>query len=128
MRALLRNGMGLLTAASLALMPVPAAAATNDYDPAVYNLLLDCATLHTLFAQAADSKEDKDKATNSAVGFISAAESLSGVELKDYAAEINPRQAKLLDMLHKDGDGVKRLARSCAAIERVGRDAIAAAK
>ncbi|MEQ1497061.1 MAG: hypothetical protein ABL914_00235 [Novosphingobium sp.] len=126
MKTILRSSVGLLTAASMALIPVQASAQANDYDPVMYNLLMDCAAMQILFAQAGESAAEKEKSTNSAVGFVSAANTLSGKEIKDFDAEFNPRQARLLAMLDKKDPALTRMVRSCGAIERVGRDAIAA--
>lgn len=128
MKAMFRTGAGLLAAASLALTPVTASAQTGDYDPAIYNLLMDCAALQALFSQAAEKEEDKKRSLSSAVGFMSAAETLSGKEIKDYGTELSPRRDRLLTMLNKDDKALLRLAKTCAAIERVGRDAIEAEK
>lgn len=117
---LLRSGAALLAASSLVLIPVQASAETKDYDSAVYDLLLDCAAVYVVLGQAVDKDSEKEKATNSAVGFISAAESLSGAEIKDYAAEINPRKDKLLDWVRKKDPSLTRTMRSCVAIEKVG--------
>lgn len=126
MKAMFKTGAGLLAAASLALTPVTASAQAKDYDQNIYNLLMDCAALQALFSQAAEKEEDKNKSLASAVGFMSAAETLSGTEIKDYGAELSPRRERLLGMLRKDDPALMRMAKTCAAIERVGRDAIAA--
>lgn len=120
MLPLLRTGAALLAASSLALMPVEASAETKDYDPAMYDLLLDCAAVYIVVGQASDKDAEKEKATNSAVGFISGAESLSGVEITDYAAVLNPRKDKLLEWLRKKDPSLARTMRSCVAIEKVG--------
>lgn len=109
-------------------MPVQVSAETKDYDPAIYDLLLDCAALHVLLAQAADKDADKEKATNNAVGFITGAEAMSGSEIKDYAAVLNPRKDKLLNLMSKKDPALVRTMKSCAAIEKVGRVAAAVAK
>ena len=121
MKTFLQTGAGLLAATALALMPVQASAQIKDYDPAIYDLLLDCAALHVLLAQAADKDADKDKATKNAVGFITGAEAMSGAEIKDYAAVLNPRKDKLLDLMSKKDPALVRTMKSCAAIEKVGR-------
>lgn len=126
MKTLFRTGAGMLAALSLAMTPVTASAQAADYDQTVYNMLMDCAALQALFSQAADKQEDKDKALASAVGFMSAAENLSGKEIKDYGTELGPRRDRMLDMLRKDDGTLLRFAKTCAAIERVGRDAVAA--
>lgn len=126
MKAMFRTGAGVLAAASLALTPVTASAQSNDYDPAIYNLLMDCAALQALFSQAAEKEADKNRSLASAVGFISAAETLSGKEIKDYGTELGPRRDRLMGMLSKDEKALLRLTKTCAAIERVGRDAIEA--
>ena len=128
MNPIFRAGAGLLAAASLALTPVQAAAKAKDYDPVVYNLLLDCAAMQILFAQVSDTKEDKEASTNRAVGFISAANALSGEDLKDFKAALDPRMTKITNMITSKDPMVDRLVGSCAAIERVGRDAIAVSK
>ncbi len=127
MNSILRAGTGLLAAASVAILPVPVSAQTTSYDPVLYDMLLDCTALQVLFAQAADKEEDKTTAANRAVGYLSAAQYLSGAEVKDLGPVLKPRTQKILDMLGKKDGSAERLTKSCAAIMKVGVDANAAA-
>lgn len=127
MKSILRTGTGLLTAASVAFLPVQATAQSSNYDPVLYDLLLDCVALQVLFAQAADKEADKTRAANDAVGYMTAAQQLSGVEIKELGPVLSPRRTKILGMLDKKDGSAERLVKSCAAIMKVGVDAKAAA-
>ena len=127
MKSLLRSGAGLLAAASLVAMPMQASADAANYDTAIYDLMLDCTALQVLFAQAADTDADKKAASNKAVGYLSAANTLSGSEIKDLGPVLQPRRAKILASLDKKDGSAERLVKSCAAIYLVGTNAAAAA-
>lgn len=127
MKSILRTGTGLLAAASVALLPVQATAQSSNYDPVLYDLLLDCVALQVLFAQAADKEADKTSAANNAVGYMTAAQQLSGIEIKELGPVLSPRRTKILGMLDKKDGSAERLVKSCAAIMKVGVDAQAAA-
>jgi methionine synthase I (cobalamin-dependent) len=108
------------------LAAVPAPAVAQEYDPALYETLLDCTTLQILFAQVADTEAEKKDAANMAVGFLTAAQSLSGVEVKDLSTVINPRKAKILGWLDKKDAAAARLTKSCAAIFNVHKNYVTA--
>jgi hypothetical protein len=128
MKSFLRTGAGLLAAASVLVAPVQASAQTAAYDTVLYDLLLDCTALQVLFAQASDSEADKKSASSKAVGYLSAANTLSGAEIKDLSPVLQPRRAKILASLDKKDGSAERLVKSCAAIYLVGTNAAAAAK
>lgn len=127
MKSLVRASVGLLTTASLALGSVPALAADPvDFDKATYEQLLDCSSLYVLLAQATKDNAEKESFTNSAIGFFTAANYLSGIEIKELAPVLEPRQKKIMAMLDAKDPALARMMRACAAIDRVGKDAIAA--
>jgi hypothetical protein len=128
MKSFLRTGAGLLAAASVVAAPMQASAQAANYDTVLYDLLLDCTALQVLFAQASDSEADKKAASNKAVGYLSAANTLSGAEIKDLGPVLQPRRAKILAMLDKKDGSTEKLVKSCAAIYLVGTNAAAAAK
>ncbi len=128
MKFYLRTGAGLLAAASLVAAPIQASAQTTNYDPVLYDLLLDCVALQVLFAQAADTDADKKGASNKAVGYLSAANALSGTEIKELAPVMQPRRTKILASLDKKDGSAERLVKSCAAIYLVGTNANSMAK
>ncbi len=117
----------LVSATILALLPIPASAQTASYDPAVYDMLLDCTALQVLFAQAADKEADKTTAANNAVGYLSAAQYLAGSDIKDLGAELKPRRERILAMLGKKDGSAERLVKTCSAVMKVGVNAAAAA-
>lgn len=123
MKSFFRTGAGLLAAASVLVAPAQASAATAAYDTVLHDLLLDCTALQVLFAQASDSEADKSNASNKAVGFLSAANTLSGSEIKELGPVLQPRRAKILELLGKKDGSVERLTKSCAAIYLVGTNA-----
>ncbi len=127
MNSIHRTGTGLLTAAAVALLPVQVSAQASDYDTAVYDLLLDCTALQVLFAQAADKEADKATAANNAVGYLSAAQYLSGSDVSDLGAVLKPRRERILAMLGKKDGSAERLVKSCSAVMKVGVNATAAA-
>ena len=112
--------------AMLAAAPAPAVA--QEYDTSLHNILLDCMTLQILFAQIADTEAEKKEAANMAVGFLTAAQTLSGVDIKDLSTEVNPRKAKILGWLDKKDGASTRLTKSCAAIFTVHKNYVAAGK
>lgn len=128
MKSLLRTGAGLLAAASVVAAPMQASAQTAAYDTVLYDLLLDCTALQILFAQAADDDADKKSSSNKAVGYLSAANTLSGSDIKELAPVLQPRRAKILEMLGKKDGSAERLTKSCAAIYLVGTNANSMAK
>ena len=99
MKSFLRTGAGLLAAASVVTAPMQASAQTAAYDTVLYDLLLDCTALQVLFAQASDNEADKKSASNKAVGYLSAANTLSGSDVKDLGPVLQPRRAKILPRL-----------------------------
>lgn len=128
MMSFLRTGAGLLAAASVVTAPVQVSAQTATYDTVLYDLLLDCTALQVLFVQASDNEADKKSASNKAVGYLSAANTLSGSEIKELGPALQPRSAKILAMLAKKDGTAERLVKSCAAIYLVGTNANAMAK
>ncbi len=112
--------------AMLAAAPAPAVA--QDYDTSLHSTLLDCMTLQILFAQVADTEAEKKEAANMAVGFLTAAQTLSGVDIKDLSTEVNPRKAKILGWLDKKDESSTKLTKSCAAIFTVHKNYLAAGK
>ena len=127
MKSFLRTGAGLLAAASVVTAPMQASAQTAAYDTVLYDLLLDCTALQVMFAQASDNEADKKSASNKAVGYLSAANTLSGSDVKDLGPVLQPRRAKILASLDKKDGTAERLVKSCAAIYLVGTNAAAAA-
>lgn len=118
----------LAAASAVSMMTaVPAPAQAQSYDTVLYDTLLDCTALQILFAQAADKPEDKNDAANKAVGYLTAANTLSGTEIKDLGPVMAPRRQKILGMLDKKDGSAERLTKSCAAIFLVGKNALAAA-
>lgn len=105
-------------AAMVAIAPAPAAA--QEYDPALYETLLDCTALHILFAAAANDEAAKKESAGNAAAFLDAAQTLSGKELDDIGPVISPRRAKILAWLDKKDPAINRLTKSCAVIQRVG--------
>jgi hypothetical protein len=128
MKVFLRTGAGIAAAASLALAPVTASAQANAHDPVLYDMLLDCTALQLLFSQAGDTEAEKTDNRNMAVGFLSAAQALSGTDIKDLGAEMKPRTAKLLDWLNKKDPKLNTLVKSCASVLLVGKNYIEAGK
>lgn len=128
MKSILRNCIGLMAATSLALVPVSASAQAKPYDAALHNMLLDCTALQLLFAQAGDTEAEKKDNRDMAVGFLSAAQTLSGTDIKDLGAEMKPRTARLLDWLNKKDPQLNALVKNCAAILLVGKNYIESGK
>lgn len=113
----------LAAASALSMLAaVPAPAQAQDYDTSVYNLMLDCTALQILFASAADSEAEKNKSAASAAAFLTAANVLSGTEIKDLGSEIKPRRERIMGWISKNDPAATRLTKSCAAMISVGRN------
>ncbi len=113
----------LAAASALSILAaVPAPAQAQDYDTSVHSLMLDCTALQILFASAADKEEDKTKAANSAAAFLTAANVLSGSEIKDLGSAIKPRRERIMGWITKNDPAATRLTKSCAAIMSIGRN------
>jgi hypothetical protein len=114
----------LAAASALSMLAaVPAPAQAQEYDTSVHSLLLDCTALQILFASASDKEEDKNQSANAAAAFLTAANVLSGSEIKDLGAEIKPRREKIMGWITKNDPAATRLTKSCASIITVGRNA-----
>ena len=118
MKSLSRIVMAATAAAMVAIAPAPATA--QEYDPALYETLLDCTALHILFAAAARNEDAKKESAGKAAAFLNAAQTLSGKEVGDIGPVIAPRRAKILAWLDKKDPAINRLTKSCAVIQRVG--------
>lgn len=114
------KSMAVATLSATSLAAAPAAA--QDYDQSLYDTLLDCTSLHVLFAAAADNKAGKDESAASAAAYLDAAQTLSGSEIKDLGSVITPRRTKILAWLDKKDPAINRLTKSCAVITRVGKN------
>ena len=113
----------LAAASALSMLAaVPAPAQAQDYDTSVYNLMLDCTALQILFASASDTEAEKNKSAASAAAFLTAANVLSGTEIKDLGSEIKPRRERIMGWISKNDPAATRLTKSCAAMISVGRN------
>jgi opacity protein-like surface antigen len=126
MKLISRTLTAVSAVAMLAAAPAPAAA--QEFDTSLHNTLLDCMTLQILFASVADNEAEKAEAANQAVGFLTAAQDLSGVNIKDLSSEVDPRKAKILGWLNNKDSASVRLTKSCAAIFKVHKNYLAAGK
>ncbi|HQV02761.1 MULTISPECIES: hypothetical protein [unclassified Novosphingobium] len=114
----------LAAASALSMLAaIPAPAQAQEYDTAVHSLLLDCTALQILFASASDKEADKTQSANAAAAFLTAANIMSGSEIKDLGAEIKPRREKIMGWITKNDPAATRLTKSCASIITVGRNA-----
>lgn len=116
MKTLLRTVAGLSAAASLGLMPAPAAAQTVEYDTALYDLLLDCTALQVIFASAGKDDAEKKDSANMAAAYLAAAQTLSGAEVSDLAKVITPRRERIMGWITSKSPNSMKLVRSCASI------------
>ncbi|MBN8483417.1 MAG: hypothetical protein J0L50_01445 [Sphingomonadales bacterium] len=119
---------GLAAFAASAVLPAPAIAQAQDYDKATYDLLMDCVTLQILFAGAAENEAQKNDSATMAAAYLSAANVLTGTEVKDLGAEIKPRRDRIMGWISSDDPRAKRLTMSCGAIFRVGKDYLSMSK
>lgn len=118
--ALKLAGAAALAAAA---MPGQAMAQANaDYDRAMYDTLMDCATLQVIFGIASDTEEKKKEAAGTGAAFYSAAEALSGSKVPDLGAELKPRQTRIMGWITSKDMAATRLAKTCGAIISVGQN------
>lgn len=111
--------------AALAVVALPGQAmaqSTVQYDRAMYDTLMDCATLQVLFGVAAENEAKKEEAANTGAAFLVAAENLSGAKVTDLGAELKPRQEKIMGWITSKDMAATRLARTCGAIIGVGQN------
>lgn len=116
MKTLLRSAAGLMAAASLIAVPVPAMAQANDYDPALYDLLLDCTALQVIFATAGKDDAEKNDSANMAAAYLSAAQTLSGIKIDDLGKVISPRRDRIMGWITGKSPNSIKLVKSCASI------------
>lgn len=121
--ALKLAGVAALATAALPGQAVAQSAAPAEYDRAMYETLMDCATLQVIFGIASDSEEKKQESANTGAAFYSAAEALSGTKVPDLAAELKPRQTKIMGWITTKDKAATHLAKTCGAILAVGRNA-----
>lgn len=115
----------LAGAAALATFALPGQAmaqADAEYDRAMYETLMDCATLQVIFGIASDSEEKKNQSATMGAAFYSAAEALSGTKVPDLGAELKPRQDRIMGWITSKDKAATRLAKTCGAIIAVGQN------
>ncbi|MFN3517060.1 MAG: hypothetical protein ACK4YM_07860 [Novosphingobium sp.] len=113
-------GVAALAAATL---PGQAMAqADAEYDRAMYETLMDCAALQVIFGIASDNEAQKDESATTGAAFYSAAEALSGTKVPDLAAELKPRQDRIMGWITSKDKAATRLAKTCGAIIAVGQN------
>ncbi len=118
--ALKLAGVAALAAAAL---PGQAVAQANaEYDRAMYDTLMDCATLQVIFGIASDNDKQKEESATTGAAFYSAAEALSGTKVPDLATELQPRQTKIMGWITNKDKAATRLAKTCGAIIAVGQN------
>jgi len=118
--ALKLAGVAALAAAAL---PGQAVAQANaEYDRAMYETLMDCATLQVIFGIASDTEEKKQESATTGAAFYSAAEALSGTKVPDLGAELKPRQTRIMGWITSKDKAATRLAKTCGAIIAVGQN------
>lgn len=118
--ALKLAGAAILAATVL---PGQAMAQKNEYDRAMYETLMDCATLQVIFGIASDTEARKEESANTGAAFLVAAESMSGTKVTDLGAELKPRQERIMGWITGKDPAASRLAKTCGAIISVGRNA-----
>lgn len=113
---------GIAALAAAALPGQAMAQNTAQYDRAMYDTLMDCATLQVLFGVAAENEAGKEEAANTGAAFLIAAENLSGTKVADLGAELKPRQQKIMGWITNKDMAATRLAKTCGAIIGVGQN------
>ena len=114
---------GVAALAAVTALPVQAVAQTSDqYDRAMFDTLMDCATLQVLFGSVANDEDGKKEAANTGAAFLVAAETLSGSKVGDLGAELKPRQDKIMGWVTSKDMAATRLAKTCGAIIAVGQN------
>jgi len=122
MKSLLRTATGLAAFASLSLLPAPAAAQTAEYDTALYDLMLDCATLQVIFASAGKNDAEKTDSANMGAAYLMAAETLSGTQIADLGKVLTPRRERIMGWITSKNPNSMKLVKSCASIFTVHKN------
>lgn len=117
------SAAAFVAAASLAIAPV-AAQAAEDYDPVMYDMMLDCASLQILFANNSDDEKGKQDSVKMGAAFLTSAQEMSGIEINDLKPVVTPRMNKIKGWLGSDDGKAKarRLTRTCAYVLKIGKN------
>ncbi|MBD3730539.1 MAG: hypothetical protein IE933_12620 [Sphingomonadales bacterium] len=118
---LIASAAAMVAAASLATSPLMAAT-DNNYDPVMYDMMLDCAALQILFANNSDKQEDKDDSIKMGAAFLTSAQEMSGSEINDLGPVISPRIEKIKGWINSDADKARRLTKTCAYVLKIGKN------
>ncbi|MCB2087311.1 MAG: hypothetical protein R3E18_09530 [Sphingomonadaceae bacterium] len=120
MKKLASTAAFLLAAASMTAAPLQAQ--SNDYDPAMYDMMLDCAALQILFANNAKDEAGKQDSIKMGASFLTSAQEMSGNDLSDLSTVISPRVTKISGWVSNDQAKARKLTKTCAYVLKIGKN------